>query len=76
MYHIFCIHSSIEGHLCYFQLLAIVKDTMNIVEHVFLLYVAASFGYMLRSDIAGSSVELSNFLRNGQTDFQSGFTNL
>jgi len=35
MYHIFCIHSSSEGHLGYFQLLAIInKAAMNIVEHV------------------------------------------
>jgi hypothetical protein len=32
MYHIFCIHSSVEGHLGYFQLLAIInKAAMNIV---------------------------------------------
>jgi hypothetical protein len=29
---------------------------MNIVEHVSLLHVGASFGYMPRSGIAGSSV--------------------
>jgi hypothetical protein len=35
MYHILCIHSSVEGHLGSFQLLAIInKDAMNIVEHV------------------------------------------
>jgi hypothetical protein len=34
MYHIFCIHSSLEGHLSSFQLLAIInKAGMNIVEH-------------------------------------------
>jgi hypothetical protein len=33
MYHIFCIHSSVEGHLGSFQLLAIInKAAMNIVE--------------------------------------------
>ena len=38
MYHIFCIHSSIEGHLGSFQLLAIInKAAMNIVEHMSLL---------------------------------------
>jgi len=52
MYHIFCIHSSVEGHLGSFQLLAIInKAAMNIVEHVSLLYVGASFGYMPRSGI-------------------------
>jgi hypothetical protein len=48
MYHIFCIHSSVEGHLSSFQLLAIInKDAMNIVKHVSLLRVGAPSGYML-----------------------------
>jgi hypothetical protein len=39
MYHIFCIHSSVEGHLGSFQLLAIInKAAMNIVEHVSFVY--------------------------------------
>jgi hypothetical protein len=55
MYHIFCTHSSVEGHLGSFQLLAIINNpAMNIVEHVSLLYVGASFGGMPRSGIAGS----------------------
>jgi hypothetical protein len=46
MYHSFCMHSSVEGHLGCFQLLAIInKVAVNIVEHVFLLYVGASSGY-------------------------------
>ena len=50
---------------------------MNMVVHVSLLYVGASFGYMPRSGIAGSSGStMSNFLRNFQTDFWSGCTNL
>ena len=46
-----------------FQLLAIInKATMNMIEHVSLLYVGAFFGY--RSGIAGSSGRtISNFLR-------------
>ena len=49
MYHIFCIHSSVEGHLGSFQLLAIInKAAMNIVEHVSLLQVRTSSGYMPR----------------------------
>jgi hypothetical protein len=78
MYHIFCIHSSVERHLGSFQLLAIIyMAAMNIVEHVSLLHVGASSGYMPKSGIAGSSGStLSNFLRNCHTDFQSGCTSL
>jgi len=78
MYHIFCIHSSVEGHLSSFQLLAIInKVAMNIVRHVSLLYVGASFGFMPRRGRGGSSGRnMSNFLRNSQTDFQSGCTSL
>ena len=71
MYYIFCIHFSVEGHLGFFQLQAIIKmAAMNIVEHVSLLHVATSSGYMARSGIPGSSGStMSNFLRNHQTDF-------
>ena len=67
-----------EGHLGTFQLLALInKAAMNIVEHVSLLHVAASSGYMPRGGIAGSSGSgVFNFLRDLQTDFESGFTSI
>jgi hypothetical protein len=78
MHHIFCINSSVEGHLGFLQLLAIInKAAMNIEEHVSFLPVRTSFGYMPRRGIVGSTYStMSNFLRNHQTDFQSGCTSL
>ena len=63
MYHIFCIYSYVEVHLGSFQVLAIInRAALNIVEHVSLLLVGTSSGYMPRSGIAGSSIStLSNF---------------
>ena len=52
MYHIFFIHSSVEGHLDSFQFLDIInRAAMNIVEHVSLLPVEASSGYMPKSGV-------------------------
>jgi hypothetical protein len=77
MYHIFCI-CSFEEHLGSFKLLAIKnKAAINIVEHMSLLHVGTSSGYMSRSGIAGSSGSIMvNFLSNCQTDFQSGCASL
>ena len=48
---------------------------MNIMEHVSLLHVGTSSGYMPRNGISGSSGStMFNILRNCQTDFQSGET--
>ena len=73
MYHIFCIHSSVEGHLGSFQLLAIInKATMNIVEHVSLLHVGAYCEYMPKSGIAECSElhDLSNRVLKGREQQQ------
>ena len=63
MEHIFCIHSSVEGHMDSFLLLAIInKLAVNIVELVSLLHVGSSSGYMTRSGISMSSGStMSNF---------------
>ena len=59
MYHIFCNHSSVEGYLGSFQLLAIInKAAMNIVEHVSLLQVGTSSGYMTRRGMLDLAVLL------------------
>ena len=66
------------GHLGCFQLLDITnKAAMNIVENVPLWHGGTSFGYILKSGIAGSSGRyISNFMRKVQIDFQSSYTNL
>jgi hypothetical protein len=71
----FYIHSSAEVHLGSFQLVGITNmAAMNIVKHLSLLHVGASSSYMPRSGISGSSgTNMSNFLRNCQTYFQSGY---
>ena len=78
MYHIFFIHSSVEGHIGCFQVLAIKNNAaMNIIEQMPLWYKWASFGYMPKSSIAWSWGRLiPNFLRNCHIDFQSGCTSL
>ena len=54
MVHSFINHSSIEGHLVCFQILAITNSAaMNIVEEMLLWYDRASLGYIPKSGIAG-----------------------
>ena len=73
MYKFFCV-----GQLGYFQLLAITnKAAMDIVEHIPLWHGGAFLGYIPKSGIAESSGRsISNFKKNLQIDFQSGYTSL
>ena len=56
MYHNFFIHSSVDGHLGYFHVLAIVNSAaMNNGIHVSFSILVSS-GYMPRSGIAGGFI--------------------